>query len=252
MNLSDFGDGESWKEMWARSQTVPQRISLNLSLIHKTDDPYNTFVDLIDEAIAHISFQMARSKNVLKGMGEDQLTNNIIAYLHGMGFLAQFEANNGGNCDISIQGADDMVWLGEAKIYRSGKNLLSGLQQLVDRYATGLPSQDRGSLIIYILVKNAAKVMRTWNSRLVLKMTKGVVLSPPGKDLTFHTNIEHAGSGRNLLIKHVPVVLFHEPTEIGPAPDWNSGGPLNLGAHRTRQATPDDTSSETSKRVPIG
>lgn len=232
MNLSEFGEGESWQEMWARTQTVPQRISLKLSLVHKTSDPYATFVGLIDEAISHISIQMARNKNVLKGMGEDQLTTNVIAYLHGMGFVALFEANNGGNCDISIHGADDMVWLGEAKIYRSGRNLLSGLQQLVDRYATGLPNQDRGSLIIYILTKNAKKVMRTWNSRLVIKMTKGKVLSAPGNDLSFKTTVEHAGSGRDLLIKHVPFVLFHEPTETGPAPNWNSDAPVRLGAHR--------------------
>lgn len=231
MEGTEFAE-ESWSDIRKRARTVAQQISLDLAVLHHSPHPYVRFVQLIERAIDHAAQHMSKNKNVLSGLNEDQLTHNLITMLIGMSFDARFEQNVGGNCDITIEGPNDLLWLGEAKIYRSTGNILGGLRQLIDRYLTGLPGQDRGAALIYFKTKNALGTMRTWRDRLKAGVRGARVTGPEDYELWFRTEVPHAGSGRVLNIKHVAFVLFHEPTDTEAAPQFAKDTFIPLGLNR--------------------
>lgn len=232
MNLKTLAEDDSWATLWDSSSKTPDRIRLRLSVVGKMPNPYKSFVEIIDDAVDYASIELTKNKNVVHSLGEDQLTLYLLTHLDGMGFDAAFERNVGGNCDISITGINDMLWLGEAKIYRSSGNLLGGLRQLVDRYSTGLINQDCGAVIIYVKNMNTKKIMSTWHKRLSITLKNGVVGAFNENKMTFTHTVEHAGSGRDLSVRHVPVVLFHSATEKLPNPNWSKKNTLSIGSNR--------------------
>jgi hypothetical protein len=208
---------------------TPNQITFEYATLRAAGGGYTEFVCLIERAFDFACQEMAKAKNILKGMNEDQLTYVILSTLRGMGFDAHHAMNVGGHCDVTIEGDNDTLWLGEAKIYSSAAKLFGGLRQLVDRYSTGLPGQDSGGMIVYVTIPNALRVMHTWRKKLLRAAPTVVSDDMPETALTFRTKITHAGSGLPLDIRHFPVILFHSPTDTLKTPNMQKGETGKLG-----------------------
>lgn len=229
--MNDVLDTElSWRRWRASYTSAPSSITWRLSTLILEGGRYLEFCDLIEEALRHNFQRFSQNKNIHVGQDEDEITIQLINSLKDMSFDATFERNVGGNCDISVIGPNDYLWLGEAKIYRSSGNALKGTRQLIDRYSTGLENQDRGAVIFYIKKPNALSIMQSWRNRLKAISPGSIFPQPAAQSIDFETQMKHAGSGRMLDIKHLAVVLFHSPTDVLATPPPGAAGPL--GASR--------------------
>lgn len=207
----------TWKQLHDRARTIPQKLCLELAALHLTTNPHSEFVKLVHRGMVWSTRELARNKNIIEGMTEDQLTLLLLAPLKGAGFAAYHDANVGGHCDISIEFDDDVVWLGEAKKHASYGDLLGGFRQLADRYSSGLVGQLDGGLVIYVFNKNAKSVMENWlaylKDNVALKSCSFDESSLIGLSVS-----QHVGSGNDIIVCHYPAVLFHDPTDVQPAP----------------------------------
>lgn len=106
-----------------------------------------------------------------------------------------------------------MLWLGEAKIFTDYKKLMGGFQQLSDRYATGMPNQTHGGIIIYLFSDNIASRMQTWREYLEDARNGILIESVEKNPLQFISTEPHRATQQDLVIRHVPVPLYHKPTD---------------------------------------
>lgn len=104
----------TWKELRARARTIPQKLSLDLSVIHLAANPTNEFFKLADQGIVWATRELSRSKNIIGDMGEDQLTTLLLAPLTGAGFSAYHDINVG----TQQENIADMLAKGRGGIWR--------------------------------------------------------------------------------------------------------------------------------------
>jgi hypothetical protein len=209
----------TWAELEAAANTTPKKIQLELQQIFYTASKYEKFVELIEKALNYSAGKMVAVKNIInKEQSEDQLTYMLSAPLLGMGFDISHSTNQGGHCDIVIEGDEEMLWLGEAKKYTDYSKLMGGHQQLLDRYASGLSSQLNGGIIIYMFGKKAASMMNEW--RKYLEDSRDALRSEDiaNQPLQFRTVEPHRATEREISVRHIAIPLFHEPTDPLPPP----------------------------------
>jgi hypothetical protein len=218
-------EGPSWAQMEFAAKTTPDKIRLKLM---RGVTRYNVFSDLIETALNYSIGEMVKEKNIinpagkLKGrMDEDQLTLTLSKPLKGMGFDISHSKNIGGNCDISIEGDSEMLWLGEAKIYSDDGKLMGGFQQLCDRYATGMPNQTRGALLIYFFDGQVPNVMQNWRKYVDKAREKLAANDVSDIPFQFRTREPHGATEALLDVLHMPVPLMHEPTDVKAPPKRN-------------------------------
>ena len=144
-------DGPSWAQLEFAAKTTPDRVRLQLM---RGVANYAEFSNLIETAINFSIGEMVKEKNIINPAGElksrldeDQLTLMLSKPLKGMGFDISHSKNIGGNCDVSIEGNSEMLWLGEAKIYSGYGKLMGGFQQLCDGNAE--PNQRRNAILFF-------------------------------------------------------------------------------------------------------
>lgn len=203
-SLSNLEDGP---------QSIQMAIELQMQRFYKR--PYSDFVSLIDRALDYSVGLMAAAKNITPGMDEDQLTHDLILPLVSMAFDATHSENVGGNCDIVVKGHSGYMWLGEAKIFSSYGKLLGGYRQLTARYGTGLANQDHGAVIVYMVTHGNAKGRMTeWEEYLKTSEPNVQTGRQDGKPLEFSSTQDHPGSGLPIYVRHIPVVLYHVPTDV--------------------------------------
>lgn len=182
-------------------------------LFKKFNQPYSTFVEIVNRALDYSSTMMSIDKNILSGMNEDQLTTLLLAPLKTIAIDACHDSNVGGHCDISINGGRGMLWLGEAKIFSAYGTILGGYQQLVARYSTGLPNQNNGGLVIYMKGQNAKNMIGQWKEYLTQTEPTTEIKVDAERPLEFWSECEHSGSGLSIYVRHFPVVLYHNPVD---------------------------------------
>ena len=209
----------TWAELAAAANTTPKKIRFELQRMPYTGAKYSKFVELVERAIGYSAGKMVAAKNIIdKTQSEDQLTYMLSAPLLGMGFDISHSTNQGGHCDIVIEGDDEMLWLGEAKKYTDYGKLMGGHQQLVDRYAPGLTAQLNGGMIIYMFGEKAASMMGEW--RKYLEGTREGLKSEDIEDqpLQFRTVEPHRATEQDLSVRHFAIPLHHDPTDPKPPP----------------------------------
>lgn len=215
-------EGPTWAQMEFAAKTTPEKIRLKLmrGVTH-----YEEFSDLIETAINYSIGEMVKAKNIINPasknkdqMDEDQLTLTLSGPLKGMGFDISHSKNVGGNCDISVEGDSEMLWLGEAKIYSDYGKLMGGFQQLCDRYAPGMPNQTRGALLIYFFDGQVANVMQNWRKYVDDAREKLAANDVADNPLQFRTTEPHGATEIVLNVLHMPVPMIHEPTDVAPPP----------------------------------
>lgn len=219
-------DGPSWAQLEHAARTTPEKIRLKLM---RGVTSYDEFADLVETALNYSIGEMIKEKNIINPAGklknrldEDQCTLMLTKPLKGMTFDVSHSKNVGGNCDISVEGDSEMLWLGEAKIYSDYGKLMGGFQQLCDRYSSGMPNQTRGALIIYFFDGQIGNVMENWRKYVGEARDQLIANDVVENPLQFQTSEPHGATGIPLNVRHMPVPLMHEPTDVAAPPKRNA------------------------------
>ena len=177
-------------------------------------DNYNCFVNLLYKILARIITDIETSRHLQsKYEDEDLITTQIINALKSAGISAAHDQMNSGNVDIVVS-IRDYYWLAEAKIYRKITDPVEGFLQLSERYSTARQNQSHGGLLLYIYRKNTFKLMNDWKNKLTsLPDYKNISINDDDK-LNFYSIHNHKTSGLKFTVKHIPVILYHQPTDI--------------------------------------
>lgn len=180
----------------------PQLYFLKM-LSASSDEEFDAALEnLLEAAVAHLE----NNARHLADCDENTITAFLVAFLNMPGFLrALQEAHSNGHVDLTIDAEPTLPVrrrLGEAKIYRSPSYHVKGLNQLVNRYATG--RYGTGFLIEYFKKPNI--------NRLIMGIRKHMDKNKPcaqnGKcqDHTmrwaFSSNHDHT-SGERLRVLHM-------------------------------------------------
>lgn len=162
----------------------------------------------IEEAVNYSIEMMVESRQLKQKLSEDQRTAEIVSNLQAMGFTAAHDTQIGGHVDVVVRIAG-LLWLAEAKNWKGCSWVASGIQQLLTRYATGLPGQCFGGLIIYFEQKDAASLMTKWRLHMVTQDLAGSI--DVISDLSFRSYHLHAATGGRFSVRHFPVPLYWQP-----------------------------------------
>ncbi|TAM51363.1 MAG: hypothetical protein EPN57_19175 [Paraburkholderia sp.] len=177
---------------------------------------YDEWANVLELDLLECVKMLEEDPQVRKKDGEDRLTAELITMLRSRSYDASHDEKVGGHSDIVVRHAKGFLWLGEAKIHKDYDYLMRGFNQLCTRYSRGTPDADRGALIIYARVKNAAAVVAEWRARL----TSAGVARLRQEDcklraeIGFRTTHEHESSGRDYKVWHVGVVLHFDPKDV--------------------------------------
>jgi hypothetical protein len=195
-------------ELLCRDST-PNRIQIGM--IFATDHARR--VELVEDAIDWIAQEHSKTRQHRYDRDEDGLTTDIITDLKSMGFDASHDKDYGGHSDIVIEARDDFLWLGEAKIHSGYGWLLKGFQQLDTRYATALPGQDSGGLIIYVNQERVDQVMDRWSTHLSENRPDVTIETCIKNPLARRSSHVHQRTGRPFKVRHVPISLYFKPKD---------------------------------------
>jgi hypothetical protein len=175
---------------------------------------YEAFIGLLERAMDWVVAQLCENPKDFQARGENDITREIVVLLRAMGFTVGFDATVGGHCDIVVT-FGDYQWLCEAKIYTSYAWLYKGYLQLLTRYSTGQPDQDRGAMLIYFLCDGMQGRMTKWCDALTGRRQKdgrqvtAAAIAKPAS--SFRSEQSHPRTGRIYSVKHYPLPLHWEP-----------------------------------------
>jgi hypothetical protein len=176
-------------------------------------ESYDEFVSIVNDAIDLIAAEFAQTRHKRQDRSEDELTVDLVSSLVFMGFEASHDTDVGGHCDVVIKHRGIHLWLGESKKHSSYDWLLQGFQQLDMRYATGLPNHNQNGILIYCYQKNVKRIMENWMAHLVASRPDVQAAFCEKNPLVFISRHTHEGSGLELIVRHVPVLLYHDPND---------------------------------------
>lgn len=197
----------SMAELNAIFGTTPGRIQLQMSLA----STHSERLKLVEGAIDYLAQEFTKTRQVRQDMSEDALSIEIVIGLKCMGIQASHDTQYGGHCDIVVEAKDDFLWIAEAKIHRAYDWLLQGFEQLDKRYATGLPGQDAGEMIIYCKGQRADQVTEEWHRRLA-EARPDVTFEALGDDpLVRRSTHTHTGTGAPFKVRHKTIPLYFKP-----------------------------------------
>lgn len=172
---------------------------------------YEEWASSVEASIKYVMTQMAKRKGDLQGLGEDQLTATVTTALTCFGVDAR-SARINGNCDVTIEQDADYVWIGEAKLYTGITHVWGGYQQLVTRYATGLPHHCRGGMLLYCYKGSADVLLAEWRATLQEQLKSTQFRQSPDA-LSFVSEEPSQATGLPLVVTHFAFPLFHQPME---------------------------------------
>lgn len=111
---------------------------------------YEEFVCSVSHKVERIIKELQTQPQIYGTLSEDALTHIIVSSLRLADFNAVKDPEQGGHVDIQVTyPGRDFLWSAEAKLDRSQSHVHEGFVQLTTRYATGLPEQHCGAVIIY-------------------------------------------------------------------------------------------------------
>lgn len=198
----------SIRDLQAMFSTTPDRIRLEMIFATCHDKR----LELVEQAIDWIGQEHTKTRQHRLDRGEDALTIDIVTDLRAMGFQASHDTQYGGHCDIVVEAKDDFLWIAEAKVHSAYDELLQGFQQLDTRYATGLPGQDAGELIIYCRGSRADNVMRKWSEHLKTKRPD-VEIDPTADAMIYRSSHIHLATGAKFRVRHKAISLYFDPQD---------------------------------------
>lgn len=179
-------------------------------------DDYEGFVECLNEEIDRIFSAFQATPQRRSGDGEDRITDDLVVNLRTAGYDANHDQDSGGHVDVTVK-AGKLTWIGEAKIYYSVNNLFEGFLQLSTRYrpASGNFAHNKGGMLIYITNRPNAKVqMDAWRNHIKSRGIDGYEDWDCSRNaLAFHSKHTHEVTGYPFFIRHIPLLLYHQPSD---------------------------------------
>lgn len=172
-----------------------------------------SFINNLYKEIDRVICQIQENLELRQNDKEDRLTIDIRDQLRSLGYGAEHDTKIGGHVDLIVR-KDNLLWLGEAKVYRGENYLWEGFQQLTTRYSTGDFNQNSGGLLIYIFADDAQTIMGKWQTYLLNKnLPNYSCKSCEPRSLAFISSHRHERSGQPFHVKHIPVLLHFDPKD---------------------------------------
>lgn len=206
---------------WAMSTEPTLRDMLNrahnntafdVQLRMQSAETHEQILKQLERALEMAINLLVKNRKYKQGQSEDALTTDIVSLLNMNGIPAYHDVKIGGHTDISVEMRNNFLWIGEAKHWTGKSWVFKGFRQLMTRYATGLPGQDQGAIIIYFEQQDAAALLGKWRASLAsLTKITGEILEV--NDLQFNSAHPHKGTGRTFDIKHYGVPLYWKPED---------------------------------------
>jgi len=190
------------------SRKAPEYIDL---LTAKNDDDFDKAFDAI---LGPVIARMEENKVNFASLDEEALTAVLCTGLSIPGLTASAEKHSNGHVDLTIEANHSVPVrkkLGEAKIWDGYEYHVSGLTQLIERYATGRESS--GILIIYFKKHSGVDMLVR---RLREEMNEKLPCGQQGEVVdhvhkwSFRSTHSH-DSGVALLVSHVGCNLYVTP-----------------------------------------
>lgn len=207
------------------SELLPHDPFLRSYIKRKTASSYDDFVEQLydDMADAIISLQQDRHLYQKKEFGEDSISMALLTHLKALNYEAEHDPQHGGHCDLLVKSSViKSEWIGEAKLWKGEKYIEGGLDQLLTRYSTGVPSENKGAILVYVKQENTKSKLDRWSEHLkTVSSQKNIDLDSDVHPLRFDTTHQHPGSGLDYFVKHFFVMLNHA-TSI--EPDYDKEG----------------------------
>lgn len=174
-------------------------------------EDHETRVRVVESAIDWIAQEFTKTKQNRRRKTEDEISTDVVSLLKSMGFKAAHDTQFGGHCDVIVEGKDEFLWIGEAKIHTSYKWLEKGFEQLDSRYSTGLYGQDAGEVLVYTYSPRLDRIMSTWATRLSKARPDVKVQTCPLDPLNLRSVHIHKATGREFHVRHKGITLYFDP-----------------------------------------
>lgn len=186
--------------------------AFDVQLRMQSADTHEEILKQLERALALAVGLLVRNRKYKQGQSEDALTTELVSLLNMNGIPACHDAKIGGHTDISVEMKDGFLWIGEAKHWTGKSWIFKGFRQLMTRYATGLPGQDQGAVIIYFDQERPSELMGKWRNSLA-KITATAGKVEEIDELNFKSSHLHKGTGRTFHVKHLGIPLYWNPED---------------------------------------
>lgn len=188
-------------------------------LKHSCPASYEEFIDtLYTDLDALIGSLESDAKDFAKA-GEDFLNRELVRLLNARYYCASHDNDEGGHVDIHVRAPmKGFSWLGEAKLDNGPAYILSGLNQLVSRYARGTPGNNAGGLLVYFQKDRCSDRFQEWRTALEQEHKdsfEGLEVSDcsrrPGLAFESKFVLKRIGSAApKYQVRHIAVSLFRQ------------------------------------------
>lgn len=179
---------------------------------------YPEFIKTVYVELDTFIRDLERDRNRYQGVSEDLLNSSVARHFRALGYTADFDKNNGGHADITVQFAN-YEWICEGKVVSSVDNsyLTKGYEQLIYRYGMGKQNVNEAALLIYSFGPDTPKVVNRWAQHLdqanKSKIGYANTVSSPLTSRGFAIECEHVHIGGGTLnIRSVAFQLYWNPT----------------------------------------
>lgn len=120
----------------------------DIQLRIQSAETHAQILEQLERALKLAINHLVKNRKYKQASCEDALNTDLVSMLSMNGIPAKHDVKIGGHTDISIEIRDDFLWIAEAKHWRGQTWIFKGFRQLMTRYATGMPGQDHGAVII--------------------------------------------------------------------------------------------------------
>jgi hypothetical protein len=191
------------------NRTVPGKIAFQLSMWDFNKPTYEQWVTLVEEAVYYQLTGMSQRRSDFHDLDEDALSSFVTHGLNCLRLTAKGEKING-NTDITVS-YDDFIWLAEAKLGDDVNKIYGGYLQLTKRYATGIPNQSSGGMLLYCTNQSSKAVLAGWRAALDAQVPHSN--SRLFNNITFRSSDRSEATELDLEIMHYAFPLWHNPQE---------------------------------------
>lgn len=184
----------------------------DVQLRMQSADTHEEILKQLERALALAIGHLVKNRKYKQDQSEDALTTDLISMLSMNGIPAFHDVKIGGHTDISVEMRNGFLWIGEAKHWTGKSWVFKGFRQLMTRYATGLPGQDNGAILIYFEQDKPSVLLKKWRTSLG-KLTELTGDIAEVDDLQFNSAHPHKGTGRTFNVKHYGIPLYWNPED---------------------------------------
>lgn len=183
-----------------------------IQLRMQSAESHDEILKQLERALAMAIENIVKNRKYKQKQSEDALTTDLISMLNMNGIPARHDVKIGGHTDISVEMRDGFLWIAEAKHWTGKSWVFKGFRQLMTRYATGLPGQDQGAMLIYFEQEKPSALLMKWRNALsgLTELTDHI---EDVSELQFNSVHPHRGTGRTFYVKHHAIPLYWNPED---------------------------------------